>query len=71
MRKGEHIEYGNELQLLHIDSNCFIMASKLSADEDNSSNKIELSPIGNKSVFFKALGGFKYKQEGDKIHYSD
>jgi hypothetical protein len=22
-------------------------------------------------VFFKALGGFKYKQEGDRIHYND
>ena len=28
MRKGEFVEYGNEIQLLHVNSNCFIQATK-------------------------------------------
>ena len=43
MRKGEFIEYGNELQLLHVDSGCFLEAQKQCADEDNSCNKVELA----------------------------
>ena len=71
MRKGELIEYGNEIQLFHVDSNCFIGATKMCADEDNSCNKVELTIYGTKAVYFKALGGFKYKKEGDRIHYND
>ena len=71
MRKGEFVQYGNEIQLLHVNSNCFIQASKQCADEDNSCNKVELAKFGTKAVHFKALGGFKYKQEGDRIHYND
>ena len=32
---------------------------------------MELALENSKCVFFKALGGFKYKMEGDKIHYND
>jgi len=41
------------------------------ADEDNSCNKVELTEIGSKACYFYALGGFKYKQKGDRIHYND
>lgn len=71
MRRGEYVQYGNIIQLLHVDSNCFVQATKQCADEDNSCNKIELALHGAKSVYFKALGGFKYKKEGDSIHYND
>ena len=71
MRKGEFIEYGNEIQLMHVDSGCFLEAQKQCADEDNSCNKIELAFQGSKNVVFKAIGGFKYKKEGDRIHYND
>jgi len=54
-----------------VDSDCYIQGTKFCADEDNSCNKIELSGFGSKAVYFKCLGGFKYKQEGDKIHYGD
>lgn len=40
LRKGEFVEYGNEIQLLHVDSNCFLEASKACADDDNSCNKV-------------------------------
>lgn len=40
LRKGEFVEYGNEIQLLHVDSNCFLEASKACADEDSSCNKV-------------------------------
>ena len=71
MRRGEQIEYGNEIILLHVDSQCFLCANKQCADEDNSCNKVELVSHGTKAVYFKTLGGFKYKKEGDKIHYND
>jgi|TARA_B110001450_G_scaffold238053_1_gene244785 hypothetical protein len=68
---GEFVEYGNVLQLLHVESQCYIQATKQCADEDNSCSKIDLGEHGSKAVYFKALGGFKYKQEGDRIHYND
>lgn len=71
MRKGEYVEYGNEVQLLHVDSGCYLSGQKGCADEDNSCNKVELATHGSRAVYFKALGGFKYKQEGDRIHYND
>lgn len=55
------MEYGNEVQLLHVDSGCYLQATKTCADEDNSCNKVELAPFGTRACFFKALGGFKYK----------
>ena len=61
MRKGEFVEYGNELMLLHVDSKCFLQATKQCADEDNSCNKAELTINGSRNAYFKALGGFKYK----------
>jgi hypothetical protein len=70
-RKGEYVEYGHIIQLMHVDSGCFIQGTKTCADEDTSCTKIELSVHGGKDVYFLALGGFKYKQEGDKIHYND
>jgi len=56
---------------MHVDSGSFIEGTKVCADEDNSCNKVELASHGSKAVYFQALGGFKYKQEGDKIHYND
>lgn len=44
IRKGEFVEYGNEVQLLHVDSGCYLRALKTCADEDNSCNKVELAP---------------------------
>ena len=68
---GEIVEYGNEVQLLHVDSGKYLQATKSCADEDNSSNKVELAEQGSPHVYFKVLGGFRYKQEGDKVHYND
>jgi hypothetical protein len=68
---GEYVEYGNEIQLLHVDTNSFLQGTKHCADEDNSCNKIVLVTYGTKDIYFKTLGGFKYKQEGDRIHYND
>lgn len=52
-------------------SNQFIHGTKVCADEDNSCNKIELAVFGSKACYFQAMGGFKYKLDGDKIHYND
>lgn len=58
---GGFVEYGNSLQLLHVDSNCFMQATRSCADEDNSCSKVELAIFGSSDVYFKAIGGFKYK----------
>ncbi len=71
MRLGAFVEYGNDVQLLHVESNCFIGALRQIAEEDNTCNKVELITNGGRSVYFRALGGFKYKQVGDRIHYDD
>ena len=68
---GEIVEYGNEIQLLHVDSGKYLQATKSCADEDNSCNKAELADSGSPNVYFRVLGGFRYKQEGDKVHYND
>ena len=34
-------------------------------------NKVDLAEHGSKCAYFKAVGGFKYKMEGDRIHYND
>jgi len=47
------------------------MASKTCADEDNSCYKVELGTHGGNHSYFQVLGGFKYKKEGDIIHYND
>lgn len=70
-RKGEIVEYGHEIQLLHLDSLKYLQATRSCADEDNSCNKAELAVQGSSCVYFRVLGGFRYKQEGDKIHYND
>lgn len=56
---------------MHVDSGCYMQSTKQCADEDNSCSKVDLAEFGSKSCWFKALGGFKYKQEGDRIHYND
>jgi hypothetical protein len=71
VRMGEYVEYGNEIQLLHVDTESFVRGRRGCADEDNSCNKVELATHGTKEIYFKTLGGFKYKQEGDRIHYND
>jgi hypothetical protein len=42
-RMGEIVEYGNEVQLQHVESGKYLKASKSCADEDNSCNKAELA----------------------------
>ena len=41
------------------------------AEDDNGCYKVDLAEQGSANVFFQVLGGFKYKKEGDKIHYND
>jgi hypothetical protein len=60
-RMGEIVEYGNDIQLLHVDSGKYLQATKSCADEDNSCNKVELADSGSPNVYFRVLGGFRYK----------
>jgi hypothetical protein len=46
-KQGEYVEYGNTIMLLHVDSECFVQATKQCADEDNSCNQIELATYGS------------------------
>eukprot|EP00347_Sterkiella_histriomuscorum_P021853 403332539 len=70
-RMGEIVTYGQEIQLLHCDSETFITAKKMCADVDKSCNKVELSDHGSSSIYFKVMPRYKYRQEGEKILYND
>lgn len=70
-RMGEIVTYGQEIQLLHCDSQTFISAKKMCADIDKSCNKVELQDHGSSSIYFKVMPRYKYRQEGEKILYND
>lgn len=70
-KRGELVTYGQEIQLLHADSESFITAKKICAEIDKSCNKVELLDHGSKYIYFKVLPRFKYRQEGEKILYGD
>lgn len=71
MYRSRMVEYGNTIQLLHVQSQCFVGGSRLTADEDNSCFKVELTNFPSKANFFIAMGGYKYKKQGDLIHFND
>jgi len=56
---------------MHADSGSFLKAKKICAEIDKSCNKVELSDHGSKSIYFKVLPRYKYRQEGEKILYGD
>ena len=70
-RKGEIVTYGQEIQLLHCDSETFITSKKMCAEVDKSCNKVELSDHGSSSIYFKVMPRYKYRQEGEKILFGD
>ena len=47
-RRGELVQYGNEIQLLHYDSHSFLEGSKNCADLDKSCNMVRLNSQGTK-----------------------
>ena len=46
------MEYGNIIQLMHVDSEKFIQTMKTCADEDTSCNKVDLATQGGNQVYF-------------------
>jgi len=71
IKNGEFIAYGNEIQLMHCDSDLLMTAKKWCAVVDKSCNKVELCHKGSGDILFKVLPWYKYRQEGDKIFYND
>ena len=63
-RRGEKIMYGDEVQLVHYDSEAFVSASKTCADRDKSSNLVKLEMEGSKRVYFIIEPRYKYRSEG-------
>lgn len=70
-RRGEKIEYGNDLQLFHYDSQSFLEGSKNCADIDKSCNMIKLNSQGSKSVCFAIEPRYKYRNQGQGVNYGD
>lgn len=71
LKNSEYVAYGNEIQLLHVDSNSFITAKKGCADIDKSCNKVELDDRGSQGIYFKIMPRYKYRQEGEKVLFKD
>ena len=70
-RRGEKIMYGDEVQLVHYDSEAFVSASKTCADRDKSSNLVKLEMEGSKRVYFIIEPRYKYRSEGQFVTYGD
>jgi hypothetical protein len=70
-RKGELVSYGEEVQLLHYDSQSFIEGSKLCSEMDKSCNLIKLTPQGNKNVYFFVTPRYAYRSDGQHVNYGD
>lgn len=71
MKAGEWVTYGNEIQLMHCDSQGYLCVNKVCADFDRSCNKIEITEKGSSSAYFKVLPRYKYRQEGEKVLFRD
>ena len=71
LKRGEFVAYGNEVQLIHADSDLILKAKKECAIVDKSCNKVVLSQNGSGNILFKILPRYKYRQEGEKIYYND
>ena len=42
-KAGKYVEYGADVQLLHVDSGSFVQAQKTCADDDSGCNKVDLA----------------------------
>jgi hypothetical protein len=60
-RKGEHVQYGSEIQLFHIDSQTYVCAKKTTADLEKTCNKVELVEKPTAGIYFKILPRYKYR----------
>ena len=70
-RHGEYVQYGSEIQLLHVDSDSYLCAKKTCAEHEKTCNKVELQDKPSPAIYFKILPRYKYRQEGEKIKYGD
>lgn len=70
-RRGELVQYGDELQMLHYDSNSFLEGSKNCSEIDKSCNMVKLNSQGSKMVCFVVEPRYKYRNEGQPVNYGD
>lgn len=70
-RIGEQIEYGQEVELVHYDSDALLESSKTVADFDKQSNLLKLVDYGSKSVCYYIEPRYKYRTLGQKVTYGD
>ena len=68
---GTSVNYGSEIQLMHLNSNTFIAASKQSSRTDSIGYNIFLSDWFSASMVFKIQPRYKSRQEGDSIQIND
>jgi len=66
--KGQPIIYGHKVQLLHVESQCFVSLSDKLNKEGNIIN-LELSKEGSKKLYFKFMPKLVFNQEGQAIEY--
>lgn len=68
---GEQVIYGAEVELVHVDSNGMLEASKTVADYDKQSNCLKLVDKGSKSVCYIIEPRYRYRTIGQKVTYGD
>lgn len=63
-RIGETVQYGQEIELVHFDSQGLLEASKTVAEFDKQSNLLNLVEQGSKSVCYYIEPRYKYRSIG-------
>jgi hypothetical protein len=60
-RMGEHVTYGSEIQLFHVDSESYICTKKTSADLERTCNRVILVDKPSAGINFKIMPRYKYR----------
>jgi hypothetical protein len=68
---GQDVSYGQEVQLMHADSEMFICAKDECSETERIGYKIELSRFSEYSMVFQLLPRFKSREVGERIQYGD
>lgn len=71
-RQGGVVNYGSQVQLLHVDSGSYLQVSKQETSIRKDWYRFELSSNPSPSrVIFDILPRYKYRQDGDRVVYED
>ena len=69
--KDQPVNYGEEIQFLHIGSKQFLNGKIVCSEADQNAYEFELSSQYQAGMVFKILPKFKLRQEGENVQFRD